>query len=133
MLGTVAASACSCGIPKALSKEQIRAWLIDQSSHVAIVRISGMSIARQPDADPEAVADAILIKPIKGTMPKHFKIRSFGGDEGANCGSATSLFEAASRQETLTVSLTSDKTRKGMFWIDLCGLVELGGFGSASQ
>nr|USU31737.1 hypothetical protein NG677_20940 [Methylobacterium sp. OTU13CASTA1] len=124
---------CDCPFPKSLQTDAERsAYRLEQASVVATVRVTDVRLRTADLDDPKAIGNATVIKWVKGHGPKALRLVSYGADEGANCGLASTIFNAASQKRLLTVQLHQDSTRKGSFWIGNCSYNKLDEFGSAS-
>ncbi|MDF2114969.1 hypothetical protein PY365_05250 [Roseiarcaceae bacterium H3SJ34-1] len=87
------------------------------------VKVLDFRIApRAIDGDPAAVSNVELVKQPKDQkpFPKRFKIVTLGGDEGANCGYASLLFEAASSSKLITATISGNPKTK-TYSINWCG------------
>ncbi|RNJ50148.1 hypothetical protein D1O30_11640 [Methylocystis hirsuta] len=84
------------------------------------LRVLDFKIRRTDQTDPLGVSNAlVLTQPAEGkSFPKKIVITSLGGDEGANCGKASSLFEAASTSRDMTASIGRDAN--GTYYIMNC-------------
>ncbi|MDH7795781.1 MULTISPECIES: hypothetical protein [unclassified Beijerinckia] len=73
----------------------------------------------------------VVKQPSKGRFPQTFRVVSMGGNEGGNCGGASLLFEAMSKDARLSASL-SPVDAKGSSWLTTgCEIAEVGEWESA--
>ena len=140
LMGISGAFACSCGHPKGgdgvpLKGKEFREWKIKTADIVARLKVLSFKISEgtKDDGDIVGIAEAKLVEAIKGKVPRQIELRSWGADQGANCGNAGTLFAAVSTNSLLTATLFPHKTNPRTYWIGFCGLAELGPFGAANE
>ncbi|MCA3627895.1 MAG: hypothetical protein IOC35_07630 [Methylobacterium sp.] len=140
LMGISGAFACSCGHPKGadgmpLKGKEFNEWKIKRAVIVARLKVLSFKISegKKDGGDIVGIAEAKLVEAIKGKVPRRIELRSWGADQGANCGNAGTLFEAVSTNSLLTAELFPHKTKPRTFWIGFCGLAELGSFGAANE
>ncbi|RVU20710.1 hypothetical protein [Methylobacterium oryzihabitans] len=126
------AQACDCLWPRRLKTDEERlAYRFNQAKLVATLRVDRVRIPDARRGEPDVFGDATVIKTIKGKLDRKIRLRTSGGDESANCGLGTSLFQAASDRRLLTVALTKASRTRNTFGIGSCGYFELDAFHSA--
>ena len=111
LVSCVASSAKACDCPS-LSDPAKAARHAEIFKNKSIkVKVLAFSIRQKRDADPIGEAQAVVIRqPLdEEPYPEKLVIYSPGGDEGANCGKASVLFEAASSGRALTLTIFRDK------------------------
>ncbi len=110
-----AARACDCPVisvypgvdPKRVEKINEAKRLYDAERRKSEVKLRVLDFKIRRTDFPLGVSNAlVLTQPAEGkSFPKKIVITSYGGDEGANCGKASSLFEAASTARDMTASI----------------------------
>jgi hypothetical protein len=124
-LAAVSAPAFACSCPPLKTDAARQEYKQNYANHSVKLQLKSfrLRIASNADATAEAVAE-VLEQPKAGApLPSHILVESPGGDENANCGSASVLFSAASTQRWLRAIVT--KTRDGRYGIGGCSPMDM--------
>jgi hypothetical protein len=106
---TGTALACSCPRFKDPDKQAER----EQTQLETSVKLRVLTFAMQRNENGEAVGESsaeVVEQPNSGEpYSQRIIVRSWGGDEGANCGAASLLFEAVSTRRDIRVNLSREE------------------------
>jgi hypothetical protein len=120
------AQACDCPLVKDPKDPMAQSKIEEKRRATAVkLKVLDFSMRRSDDSDPFGQSSAVVVRqPQSGERhPQQIVVFSDGGDEGANCGAASLLFEAVSTGRDITVNLS--RTEDGRYIPDACGLREI--------
>lgn len=127
LLSASVASACSCGTPIGATWQERQQVQLAAAGTVVRGHVVAFRMASEAGdgRDMVAMADFVVSERIKGEAPLRFQLRTRGGDEGANCGAASTLFRALNSLTEITLEIHRDPDHDGVFGAGGCGYWEV--------
>ncbi|HMK88575.1 MAG TPA: hypothetical protein VK446_02930 [Methylocystis sp.] len=114
---------CSCPRLKDPEKQANR----EEAQREASVKLKVLTFAIQRNEDGEATGESsavVVEQPENGERyPEKITVHSWGGDEGANCGAASLLFQAVSSRRDIRVNLSREAD--GAYGLTPCALRQI--------